>query len=134
MHKSIQIIAAAVLSLTPATAVHAQAQQWVQISTSDSGDRIFFDLASQIKVFDAGYKENTFRTLALATTAGRRSFRQKYHANCLTGTLSLHGLDLVNAQGSLIMEIPLERANKNPIVPAKDTIAADIWRYACAQF
>ena len=135
MHKSIQAIALTVLSLATAVAVQAQApQQWIQISTSASGDRVFFDLASQVKLFDAGYKQNTFRTLVLAGSAGKRSFRQKYHADCLKGTLSLRGIDLVNAQGTLIREVPLERADKDPIVPAKDTIAADIWQYACSQF
>lgn len=134
MHKSIQAIAAAALTFTAATAVQAQQPQWVQISTSENGDRVFFDLGSQVKLFDAGYKQNTFRTLVLAGSAGRRSFRQKYHADCLKGTLALRGIDLVNAQGTLIREVPLERADKNPVVPAKDTIALDIWRYACSQF
>ena len=135
MHKSIQAIAVSILSLTAATAVQAQGQQqWVQITTSENGDRVFFDLASQVKTFDAGIKQNTFRTLILASSAGRRSLRQKYHADCLDGTLALRGTDLVNTQGSFIREVPLERADKSAIVPAKDTIAANIWRYACSQF
>jgi hypothetical protein len=134
MHKSIKLLAASILSFTAATAVQAQQPQWVQISTSANGDRVFFDLGSQVKVFEAGYKQNTFRTLMLATSPERRSFRQKYHADCLKGTLSLRGIDLVNAQGSLIREVPLERADKDPTIPAKDSIAADVWRYACSQF
>lgn len=86
-------------------------------------------------MFDAGHKQNTFRTLILATSAGRRSFSQQYHADCLKGTLALYKVDLVNAQGSFVLQVPLvESADKDPIVPAKDTIALDIWRYACAQF
>lgn len=134
MHNSIKAIVASALSIAAAaTAAHAQGQ-WVQISTTASGDRVFFNLASQIKVFDAGYKQNTFRTLILATSAGRRSFSQQYHADCLKGTLALYKVDLVNAQGSFVLQVPLESADKDPIVPAKDTIALDIWRYACAQF
>lgn len=133
MHKSIQIITAAVLSLTAATAVHAQGQ-WVQISTTENGDRVLFNLASQVHLFDAGYKRNTFRTVILASSASRRSFGQKYSADCLKGTLSLHEVILVNAQGRLIQQIPLLPADKEPIVPAKDTIALDIWRYACSRF
>ncbi len=135
MHKSIQAIALTVLSLATAVAVQAQApQQWIQISTSASGDRVFFDLASQVKVFDAGYKQNTFRTVILASSANRRSFGQKYSADCLKGTLALYEVILVNAQGRLIQEVPLLPADKYPIVPAKDTIALDIWQYACSQF
>ncbi|MEG4446702.1 hypothetical protein QUB49_33935 [Microcoleus sp. AT9_B4] len=134
MHKSIQIIAATVLSFSAATAVQAQQPQWVEIAQTGSGDRIYFDTASQVKLFDAGVKQNTFRTMTLATEAGRRSFRQRYQADCFKGTLTLRGLELVNAQGTPIRQVTLERADKNPIVPAKDTIALDILRYACAQF
>lgn len=133
MHKSIQIIAATVLNLATATTVYAQGQ-WVQITTTENGDRVLFNLASQVKVFDAGYKQNTFRTVILASSANRRSFGQKYHADCFKGTLALHEVILVNAQGRLIQQVPLLPADKDPIVPAKDTIALDIWRYACAQF
>ena len=134
MHKAIKTIAIAVaaLSLTTATAV-AQGQ-WVQITTTENGDRVFFNLASQVKVFDAGYKQNTFRTVILASSPSRRSFGQQYHADCLKGTLALYKIDLVSAQGQLIQAVPLLPADKYPIVPAKDTIALDIWRYACAQF
>ncbi|MEG5173256.1 hypothetical protein [Microcoleus sp. B3-D7] len=134
MHKSIQIITAAVLSLTVAIAVQAQQSQWVEITKSENGDRVFFDLSSQVQLFDAGYKRNTFRTLVLAGSATRRSFRQKYSADCLKGTLALSEIDLVNRQGTFIQNVPLERADKDPIVPAKDTIALDIWRYACSRF
>ena len=137
MHKAIKTIAIAVtaLSLTAATAVHAQGQgQWVQITTAENGDRVFFNLASQVKVFDAGYKQNTFRTVILASSPSRRSFGSQYHADCLKGTLALYKIDLVSAQGQEIQTVPLLPADKYPIVPAKDTIALDIWRYACAQF
>lgn len=134
MHKLIKAIAVSALSLTAATAVHAQGQQWVQITTTESGDRVFFDTASQVRLFDAGVKQNTFHTLTLATTAGRRSFKQRYQADCFKGTLALYGLELVNAQGSSIRQVPLDRVDKDPYVPAKDTVALDIWRYACAQF
>ena len=134
MHKAIKVIAIAVtaLSLTAATAV-AQGQ-WVQITTAKNGDQVFFNLASQVKVFDAGYKQNTFRTVILASSPSRRSFGSQYHADCLKGTLALYRIDLVSAQGQLIQAVPLLPADKYPIVPAKDTIALDIWRYACAQF
>ena len=136
MHKAIKAIAIAVttLSFATATAVHAQNQQWVQITTTENGYRVFFDAASQVRLFDVGIKQNTFYTLALTTTTGMRSFKQRYRANCFKGTLALHGLELVNAQGSLIRSIPLSSVDRDPFIPAKDTIALDIWRYACAQF
>lgn len=134
MHKSIKVIAASILGFTVATAVRAQQPQWVQITTTDSGDRIFFDTASQVRLFDAGVKQNTFSTLTLATAAGKRSFRQRYQADCFKGTLALSGLKLVNAQGSVIRDVPLDSADRDPFVPEKDTVALDIWRYACAQF
>lgn len=133
MHKSIKAIAVSALSLVTATAVQAQGQ-WVQITTTENGDRVLFNLASQVKVFDAGYKQNTFRTVILSSSASRRSFGRKYHADCFKGTLALYEVVLVNAQGRLIQEVPLDPADKDPIIPAKDTIALDIWRYACAQF
>ena len=135
MHKSIKAIAIAVaaLSLTTTTAVHAQNQQWVQITT-ENGYRVFFDAASQVRLFDTGIKQNTFYTLALTTTTGMRSFKQRYRADCFKGTLALHGLELVNAQGSLIRSVPLDSVDKDPFIPAKDTIASDVWRHACAQF
>ncbi|MEG3929469.1 hypothetical protein [Microcoleus sp. T3_D1] len=134
MHKSIQIIAATVLSLATAAPLQAQQPQWVEIAQTGSGDRVFFDTASQVRLFDAGVKQNTFRTVTLATVPGRRSLRSRYQADCFKGTLALRGLELVNAQGTPIRDVPLDRADKDPIVPAKDTIALDIWRYACAQF
>lgn len=134
MHKSIQVITAAALSLTTAATVQAQQPQWVEIAKTGGGDRVFFDTASQVRLFDAGVKQNTFRTVTLATVAGRRSLRSRYQADCFKGTLALRGLELVNAQGTPIREVPLERADKDPIVPAKDTIALDIWRHACSQF
>ena len=82
MHKLIKAIAASTLSFTVATAVHAQGQQWVQITTTESGDRVFFDAASQVRLFDTGVKQNTFYTVTLATTTGKRSFRQRYRADC----------------------------------------------------
>lgn len=134
MHKSVQTIAVTVLSLAIPITVQAQQPQWVQITTTDSGDRIFFDTASQVKLFDAGVKQNTFSTLTLATAAGKRSFRQRYRADCFKGTLGLSGLDLVSAQGTLVRSVPLERADKDPFVPEQGTVALDIWRHACAQF
>ena len=135
MHKAIKAIAIAVtaLSFATATAVHAQNQQWVQITT-ENGYRVFFDTASQVRLFDVGVKQNTFYTLALTTATGMRSFKQRYRADCFKGTLALHGLELVNTQGSLIRSVPLDSADKDPFIPAKDTIASDIWRHACAQF
>jgi len=133
MQKSIQVIAAAALALTVATAVQAQQRQWVKIAATNSGDQVFFDTASQIRVFDAGIKQNTFTTLTLATE-GRKSFRQRYQADCFKGTLALRELRWINAQGDVIREVTLDSADQKPIVPAKDTIALDIWRYACAQF
>ncbi len=133
MHKLIKAFAISALSLVTATAVYGQGQ-WVQITTTENGDRVFFNLASQVKVFDAGYKQNTFRVLTLASSASRRSFGQQYHADCLKGTLALHKLDLMNNQGTLIVAIPLDSADKTPTVPAKGTVAAEIWRYACSQF
>lgn len=134
MHKSIQIITATVLSLATVAPVQAQQPQWVEIAQTGGGDRVFFDTASQVRLFDAGVKQNTFQTVTLATVAGRRSLRSRYQADCFKGTLALRGLELVNAQGTPIREVPLGRADKDPIVPAKDTIALDIWQYACAQF
>lgn len=134
MHKLIKAIAVSALSLTAATAVQAQQPQWVQIAETEGGDRIFFDTASQIRLFDAGVKQNTFRTLTLATAPGRRSLRSRYQADCFKGTLALRGLDLVNAQGTLIRQVPLQAADKDAVIPRKDTIAADIWQYACSQF
>ena len=136
MHKAIKAIAIAVttLSFATATAVHAQNQQWVQITTTENGYRVFFDAASQVRLFDVGVKQNTFYTLALTTTTGMRSFKQRYRADCFKGTLALHGLELVNAQGSLIRSVPLSSADKDPFIPVKDTIASDVWRHACAQF
>ena len=136
MHKAIKAIAIAVtaLNFATATAVHAQNQQWVQITTTENGYRVFFDAASQVRLFDVGIKQNTFYTLALTTTTGMRSFKQRYRADCFKETLALHGLELVNAQGSLIRSIPLSSVDRDPFIPAKDTIASDVWRYACAQF
>ena len=134
MHKAIKAIAIAVtaLSLTAATVV-AQGQ-WVQITTTENGYQVFFDAASQVRLFDVGVKQNTFYTLALTTTTGMRSFKQRYRADCFKGTLALYGLELVNAQGSLIRSIPLSSVDRDPFIPTKDTIASDIWRHACAQF
>ena len=136
MHKAIKAIAIAVtaLSFATATAVHAQNQQWVQITTTENGYRFFFDAASQVRLFDVGVKQNTFYTLALTTTTGIRSFKQRYQADCFKGTLALYGLELVNAQGSLIRSIPLSSVDRDPFIPTKDTITLDIWRYACTQF
>lgn len=134
MHKLIKAIAVSALSFATAATVQAQQPQWVEIAQTGGGDRIFFDATSQVKLFDAGVKQNTFRTMTLATTAGRRSFRQRYQADCLKGTLALSGLELVNAQGTLIRSVPLERADRDPFVPGQGTVALDIWRYACSQF
>jgi len=58
----------------------------------------------------------------------------RYQADCFQGTLTLQEVEIVNAQGSLIRRVPLESADKAPTVPAKDTVAAEIWRYACSRF
>jgi hypothetical protein len=135
MHKSIKIVAVSILSFTAATAVYAQKQpeQWVQVVTTQDGNRIYFDLSSQVQLFDTGVKKNSFRTVT--TSAEGRPLRgMRYQADCFQGTLALQGVEIVNAQGSLIRRVPLESADKAPTVPAKDTVAAEIWRYACSRF
>lgn len=134
MHKLSGIIAVSILSSAVAVAVHAQGQpQWALITTGEDGDRIFFDLASQIRQFDAGIKTNAFRTIT--TSAEGKSLRAaRYRVDCFKGTLALQGLQVLNAQGSVIRQLPLDSADKAPTVPTKGTVAAEIWRYACSQF
>ena len=134
MHKSIKLFAASIISFTAATAVQAQQPQWVQIGETGSGDQILFDTASQVRLFDAGVKQNTFRTMTLSTSGERKSFRQRYQADCFKGTLALRGLELVTAQGSLIRSVSLDRSDREAITPQQGTIAASIWQYACSQF
>ncbi len=98
MHKSIKLLAASILSLTTAATVQVQQPQWVEIAQTGGGDRVYFDTASQVRLFDAGVKQNTFQTVTLATVAGRRSLRSRYQADCFKGTLALRGLELVNAK------------------------------------
>lgn len=133
MHK-FKIVATSILSVMAATAVSAQQPQWVQLASTKDGDLIYFDIASQVRLFDAGVKRNTFTTLSLNASGVRRSLRSRYQADCLKGTLALHGLELVSTQGALIRRVPLDSADREAIVPSQNTIAADIWQYACFQF
>ena len=135
MHKSIRTIAISVLSLAVAAKVQAQdaPQQWVKVTTIDTGDQIFMDLASQLRVFDTGVKKNTFRTVTVSPD-GKPLRGVRYQADCFKGTLALQGVEVVDAQGSPTRQLPLSSSDRTPAVPAKDTVAAAIWRYACSQF
>lgn len=135
MNKSIKTIALTALSLVVASTVQAQGapQQWVLVTTINTGDQIFIDLASQLRVFDTGVKKNTFRTVTVSPD-GMPLRGVRYQADCFKGTLALQGVERVDAQGSPTRQIPLTSADKIPAVPAKNTVAAEIWRYACSQF
>jgi hypothetical protein len=135
MHKSIKVIAASILSFATATAVQAQRppEQWVQVVTTEDGNKIYFDLSSQTQLFDSGVKKNSFRTVT--TSPEGRSLRgMRYQADCFARTLALRNVEIVNAQGSFVRQVPLESADKAPSVPAKDTVAEAIWQYACSRF
>lgn len=134
MNKSIKSIALSILSLATATTVQAQsAPQWALVTTIETGDRIFIDLASQLQVFDTGIKKTTFRTVT-ASPDGTLLRGVKYQADCFNGTLALQGVEVVNAQGFVTRQLPLTSSDRTPAVPGKNTVAAEIWRYACAQF
>lgn len=135
MNKSIKMITLTALSLAVAATVQAQGapQQWVRVTTIETGDQIFIDLASQVRLFDTGVKKNTFRTVTVSPD-GLPLRGVRYQADCFKGTLALQGVEVVNAQGSLTRQIPLSNADRSPAVPAKDTVAAEIWRFACSQF
>lgn len=135
MNKSIKPIALSVLSLAVAARVQAQGapQQWVKVTTIETDDQIFMDLASQVRLFDTGVKKNTFRTVTVSPD-GVLLRGVRYQADCFKGTLALQGVELVDAQGSPTKQIPLSRADKTPAIPAKNTVAAEIWRFACSQF
>lgn len=135
MHKSIKILAVSILTSVVATVpvLGQQSSQWVHVVTTEDGNRIYFDLSSQVRQFDTGIKQNSFRTVT--TSPEGRSLRgMRYQADCFKGTLALRAVERVNAQGAFIGQVPLESADRAPYVPAKDTVAAEIWRYACAQF
>lgn len=135
MHKSIQVIAASILSVTAATAVYAQRQpeQWVKVVTTEDGNQIYFDRSSQTYLFDSGVKKSSFRTVT-NSPEGKPLRGMRYQADCFKGTLALRAVERVNAQGAFVQQVPLESADKVPTVPAKDTVAAEILRYACSQF
>lgn len=135
MNKLIKSIVLSVFSLATAATVQAQGvqQQWALVTTIDTGDRIFVDLSSQLQVFDTGIKKNTFRTVT-ASPDGTLLRGVKYQADCFNGTLALQGVEVVNAQGFVTRQLPLTSSDKTPAVPGKNTVAAEIWRYACAQF
>lgn len=135
MNKSIKTIALLVLSLAVSAKVQAQGapQQWVLVTTIDTGDQIFIDLASQVRVFDTGVKKNSFRTVTVSSD-GKPLRGVRYQADCFKGTLALQGVERVDAQGSLTRQVPLTSTDRTPAVPARDTVAAEIWQYACSQF
>jgi len=135
MHKSIKVIAASILSFTAATAVQAQRQpeQWVKIATNEEGEQIYFDVSSQMQVFDTGVKKNSFRTVT--TSSQGVSLRgARYQADCFQGTLALQSAEVVTARGAFVRRLPLESAYKEATVPIKDTVAAAILQYACSRF
>lgn len=135
MYKSIKAITLSVLGLAVTATVQAQGapQQWVRLTTIETGDQIFIDLASQMRLFDTGIKKNTFRTVTVSSD-GMPLRGVRYQADCFRGTLALQGVEVVDAQGSPTRQIPLTSADKTPAIPVKDTVAAEIWRYACSQF
>ena len=134
MNKLIKSIALSVLSLATAVTVQAQGiPQWALVTTIDTGDRIFIDLTSQLQVFDTGIKKNTFRTVTTSPD-GTLLRGVRYQADCFKGTLALQGVEMVNAQGSAIRQIPLASSDRTPAVPGKNTVAAEIWRFACSRF
>lgn len=135
MNKSIKTITLSALSLAVAATVQAQGapQQWVKLTTIETGDQIFIDLASQVRLFDTGVKKNIFRTVTVSPD-GMLLRGVRYQADCFRGTLALQGVEVVDAQGSPTRQVPLTRANRIPAVPEKDTVGAEIWRYACSQF
>ena len=136
MHKQTKILAISTLLISVAAAsvpAWGQQSQWVQIAETGSGERGYFDLSSQVRQFDTGIKQNSFRT-ATTSPEGRPLRGARYQADCFKGTLALRGLEVLNTQGAVVRQVPLSSADRVPAVPAKDTIAADIWRYACSQF
>jgi hypothetical protein len=135
MNKLIKRIALSVLSLAVATTVKAQSapQQWVLVTTIETGDQVFIDLVSQVRLFDIGVKKNTFRTVTVSPD-GVLLRGVRYQADCFKGTLALQGVEVMDAQGSATRQISLSRTDRTPAVPARDTVAAAIWQYACSQF
>ncbi len=135
MNKSIKTITVSVLSLAVAATVQAQdaPQQWVKLTMIETGDQIFIDLASQVRLFDTGVKRNSFRTVTVSPD-GKPLRGARYQADCFKGTLALQGVERVDAQGSPTRQLPLTSADRTPAVPAKNTVAAEIWQYACSQF
>jgi hypothetical protein len=134
MNKSIKSIALSVLSLATAATVQAQGvPQWALVTTIDTGDQVFIDLSSQLQVFDSDIKKNTFRTVT-SSADGTPLRGVRYQADCFKGTLALQGVEVVNAQGSTTRQLSLTSSDRTPAVPGENTVAADIWRYACSQF
>lgn len=135
MNKSTKAVALSVFSFAVAATVQAQSapQQWALVTTIDTGDQIFIDLASQVRLFDTGVKKNTFRTITVSPD-GKPLRGARYQADCFKGTLALLGVERVDAQGSVTRQLPLTNADRIPAVPARDTVAAEIWQYACSQF
>jgi hypothetical protein len=135
MNKSIKTITLSVLSLAVAATVQAQGvpQQWVKVTTIETGDQIFMNLASQVRLFDSGVKKNTFRTVTVSSD-GIPLRGVRYQADCLKGTLALQGVERVDAQGSPTRQLRLSSADRSPAIPARNTVAAEIWRFACSQF
>jgi hypothetical protein len=135
MNKLTKTIALSALSLAVAARVQSQGapQQWVLVTTIETGDQIFMDLASQVRLFDTGVKTNTFRTVT--NSPGGKPLRGvRYQADCFKGTLALQGVEMVDAQGSPTRQLSLTSLDRTPAVPTKNTVAAEIWRYACSQF
>jgi hypothetical protein len=134
MNKSIKSIALSVLSLaTVATAQVHGVQQWALVTTIDTGDQIFIDLTSQLQVFDTGVKKNSFRTVTISPD-GTLLRGARYQADCFKGTLALQGVEIVNAQGFATRQIPVASSDRIPTAPGKNTVAAEIWRFACSRF
>ena len=135
MNKSIKSIALSVLSLATAATVQAQGipRQWALMTTIDTGDQIFIDLTSQLQVFDTGVKKNSFRTVTISPD-GTLLRGARYQADCFKGTLALQGVEIVNAQGFATRQIPVASPDRIPTAPGKNTVAAEIWRFACSRF
>lgn len=129
-----QLIALSVLSFATVATVRAQGvQQWALVTTIDTGDQIFINLTSQLQVFDTGVKKNSFRTATISPD-GTLLRGARYQADCFKGTLALQGVEIVNAQGFATRQIPVASSDRIPAAPGKNTVAAEIWRFACSRF
>lgn len=122
---------AAVLSFVTQT---AQAQsQWALIDTTDSGERVYFDVVSQRQIFDTGIKTSNFRTVT-TSSAGASLRGARYEADCFRGTLALRAIERVTRNGVLIQSYSLKPEDKAPVIPAQGSVGESILRYACKQF